>query len=196
VVYEAFRAPKFIPHHLRKKYEEGQFEIAMPREKFEGSDEEYRQLLPGHLMDNWVTELQTSQMLRFIDELNTPGAKLPQYLNTQHCENVWRMMVKPDSLYRIWTEDYVSKYYDRVSDFFYWNKVPVKQEVDYIFKRDLWKLKPQHEHRMIRAGYGPEPETKSLGKYVDIERAFHGFPGPLTTHYNHRFQGYESARGD
>jgi hypothetical protein len=56
-----------------------------------------------------------------------------------------------------------------------------------VFKRHLWKLKPEFEDRMIRAGYGLDPDHKSFGKYFDIERAFQGFPGPLTRKYNPRF---------
>lgn len=78
-------------------------------------------------MDKWVSELATTQQVRFIDELNTPGAKLPQYLNIQHCENVWRMSVRADSVYDIWTKQYVSKYYDKVDDFFFWNRVHAKE---------------------------------------------------------------------
>jgi hypothetical protein len=51
------------------------------RADFNGTDEEYEEQLPGQFMDKWVSELQTTQAVRFIDELNTPGAKLPQYLN-------------------------------------------------------------------------------------------------------------------
>jgi hypothetical protein len=59
-------------------------------------------------MDKWVSELQSNIMLRFIDELNTPGAKLPQYLNTQYCELTWRLNVRPDTLYKVWVKKYVS----------------------------------------------------------------------------------------
>ena len=105
-------------------------------------------------MDKWVNELQTTQLVRFIDELNTPNAMLPQYLFFQHCENVWRMQVQADSLYRLVVKLYLSKYYDKVDDFFFWNRVHAKEQVDYVFKKNVWKLKPQHEHRMIKAGYG------------------------------------------
>ena len=50
-------------------------------------------------MDKWVNELQTAQFVRFIDELITPGAKLPQYLFMQHCEYVWRMQVRANAVY-------------------------------------------------------------------------------------------------
>ena len=99
VVYEAFRAPVFIPDYLKEKHENGLFDVAIPRDKFNGTDEEYYAQLPGQIMDKWSIELQTGQVVRFIDELNTPGAKIPQYLNIQHCENVWRMSVRADSVY-------------------------------------------------------------------------------------------------
>lgn len=48
-------------------------------------------------------------------------------------------------------------------------------------------MKPQYEYRMIKAGYGNNVSAKSTGKYMDIERAFHGYPGPLTKKYNKKF---------
>ena len=143
-------------------------------------------------MDRWVNEFHATQMVRFIDELLTPGAKLPQYLNTQYCEHVWRMVVEPTSTYKIWSDLFISKYYEKVDKFFYFNRVRHKH-ADYIFTKDLWKLKPEYEHRMIRAGYGRD-SNKSFGKYFDIERAFHGFPGPLTTHLNAKFKHWGSQR--
>lgn len=134
-------------------------------------------------MEKWVTELQTTQMVRFIDELNT-GSQIPQYLHIQYCESTWRMGLKADAPYNMWIANYVSKYYDKVTDFFFWNRIPAKEQVDYIFKRDLWKIKPEFEDRMIRAGYGQDPWNKSYGKYFDIERGFHGYPGPLTKKLN------------
>ena len=47
VLYETFRAPMFIPAQLREMYEEGKYEIALPRDKFNGTEEEYLQILPG-----------------------------------------------------------------------------------------------------------------------------------------------------
>jgi len=41
VVYEAFRAPVFIPDYLKEKHENGLFDVAIPRENFNGTDEEY-----------------------------------------------------------------------------------------------------------------------------------------------------------
>jgi len=32
---------------------------------------------------------------------------------------------------------------------------------------------------MIKKGY-ENAENKSFGKYFDVERSFHGYPGPLT----------------
>jgi hypothetical protein len=63
------------------------------------------------------------------------------------------MQVKADALYKIWVRDYVNKYYDKVDDFFYWNRVMSKEEVDYVFQKHLFKLKPEYEYRMIRSGY-------------------------------------------
>lgn len=77
VTYEAFRAPKFALSHLRKLYEEGKFDISVNRTDFKGTDEEYEEQLPGQFMDKWVSELQTTNLVRFIDEFNTPNAKLP-----------------------------------------------------------------------------------------------------------------------
>ena len=71
-------------------------------------------------------------------------------------------------------------------DFYLWNRLHVKEQVDFIFKKDVWKLKDEYAGRMIRKGYR-NSDTKSLGKYFDIERAFHGYPGPLTTKLNHLF---------
>lgn len=42
---------------------------------------------------------------------------------------------------------------------------------------------------MITAGYSQDIWEKSLGKYFDIERAFQGYPGPLTKNLNHHFDG-------
>mmetsp|Transcript_38951 Transcript_38951/g.59218 ORF Transcript_38951/g.59218 Transcript_38951/m.59218 type:complete len:232 (-) Transcript_38951:454-1149(-) len=47
VVYEAFRAPKFVPQHLREKFEQGEFNAYHERSKFNGTDEEYEAHLPG-----------------------------------------------------------------------------------------------------------------------------------------------------
>jgi hypothetical protein len=47
VVYEAFRAPVFIPDYLKEKHQNGLFDIAIPRDQFNGTDEEYETLLPG-----------------------------------------------------------------------------------------------------------------------------------------------------
>jgi len=101
------------------------------------------------------------------------------------------MIIRADSIYQIFVENYVNKYYERVDEFFYWNRSPKKEQVDYVYTRHLWKLKPEHEHRMIRAGYAGDIDNKSMGKYFDIERAFHGYPGPLTSKLNHMFKNYE-----
>ena len=49
----------FIPGDLKKANKEGKFDLFMDREKFNGTEEEYQQQLPGQFMDKWVTELQT-----------------------------------------------------------------------------------------------------------------------------------------
>ena len=41
---------------------------------------------------------------------------------------------------------------------------------------------------MITAGYGKDPKKKSIGKYMDIERAFQGYPGPLTKVLSPKFK--------
>jgi len=81
------------------------------------------------------------------------------------------MQVRADTLHNIWLRDYVHKYYEKVEDFYYWNRVPHKEQVDYVFKKQLYKLKTEWEHRMITAGY-KNSENKSFGKYFDVERAF------------------------
>lgn len=144
----------FIPGDLKKHYKNGKFDLFMPRDEFNGTDEEYEAQLPGQFMDKWVTELQTVQIVRLIDELNTPGVKIPQYLNVQYCENVWRMSVRADSIHMIWTNYYLDQYYEKVDDYFFWNRVPAKEQVDYVYQKELWKLKPEYEYRMITAGYG------------------------------------------
>lgn len=78
-------------------------------------------------MDKWVSELATTQLVRLMDEMNTPGAKLPQYLFMQHCEHVWRMGVRANVLYNIWIEKYISQYYEKVDDFYFWNRLHVKE---------------------------------------------------------------------
>ena len=80
----------------------------VPRDRFPGSDKDYEAQLPGQFMEKWNNEFQTRNQVRFIDELNTPGSKLPEYLNIQHCEMVWYLGVRADSLYQIWTQDYIS----------------------------------------------------------------------------------------
>jgi len=47
VVYEAFRAPAFIPDYLREKQSKGLFDYVIPRDQFNGTDEEYEILKPG-----------------------------------------------------------------------------------------------------------------------------------------------------
>ena len=66
----------------------------------------------------------------------------------------------------------MSRYYDKIDNYFFWNRVPAKEQVDYVYQKEIWKLKPEFEGRMITAGYGKDPFEKSSGKYVDIEKAF------------------------
>ena len=97
------------------------------------------------------------------------------------------MQVKADSLYNLTARLYLSKYYDKIDKFYFWNRVHAKEQVDYVFHKHVWKLKQSYEYRMIRAGYGQDPDNKSLGKYFDVERSFHGYPGPVTNKYNFLF---------
>jgi len=77
VVYEAFRAPKFVPDFVKEQYRQGRFDLYHDREDFNGTEKEYEEQLPGQIMEKWVSELQTTNVVRMIDELNTPGVKLP-----------------------------------------------------------------------------------------------------------------------
>jgi len=52
-------------------------------------------------------------------------------------------------------------------------------------------LKPEWEGRMIRAGYGRDIDKKSLGKLMDVERAFHGLPGPLSVKLNNDYKNWK-----
>jgi hypothetical protein len=38
-----------------------------------------------------------------------------------------------------------------------------------VLTRNLYKLKPEYEKRMIKKGYS-DSGTKSFGKYIDVER--------------------------
>ena len=162
-------------------YEDGKFEYKVPRDQFNGTDDEYYQASPGQFMDNWMTEFGTKTLVRLTDEFNTPDAPLPQYLVGMFDENVyWVADVKQDSLYKHWVERYAFKYYDKVDEFIVWDRSRNKEQgLDYPHMKDIFKLKPEHEHRMIRKGY-KDAATKSMGKYFDIERSLNGMPGPLT----------------
>ena len=168
----------------------GEFDYKMKREDFAGSDEDYySQLASGQFMESWTPEFGTTNLVRLIDEFNDPTALLPQYMNLRYCEHVYRMNIRADSVYLIWIRKFVSRYYDKLQDFYYFNRMMHKNEgVDRIYKKDLWKLKPEYEHRMIRKGYGGDIANKSLGKYFDIERAFQGYPGPWTKNVRHIFK--------
>ena len=123
-------------------------------------------------MDNWVTERLTKNVVRLIEEFNTPGAALPQYIVGMFCEFVYfHSGIKTDSVYQFWVKNYALKYYDRVDDFIVWDRSKFKEQgVDYPFMKDLFKLKPEYEGRMIKKGY-KDAATKSMGKYFDIERS-------------------------
>jgi hypothetical protein len=56
-----------------------------------------------------------------------------------------------------------------------------------VLKRNLYKLKPEYEHRMIKKGY-KDSKDKSFGKYIDVERSFFGTPGPLTSKLNNYYK--------
>ena len=94
----------------------------VPREQFNGTDDEYYQASPGQFMDNWMTEFSTKTLVRLTDEFNTPESPLPQYLVGMFDENVSLAKVKPDSLYKHWVERYALKYYDKLEDFIVWDK--------------------------------------------------------------------------
>ena len=40
---------------------------------------------------------------------------------------------------------------------------------------------------MIKKGYN-DGGSKSFGKYIDVERSFLGYPGPLTTKLNNNYK--------
>ena len=79
------------------------------------------------------------------------------------------------------------QYYDLVDKFYFWDRSKHHEWVDYPFTKDMFKLKPEYESKMIRIGYR-DAGSKSMGKYLDIERAFQGYPGPLTVALNHHFK--------
>ena len=114
---------------------------------------------------------------------------LPQYLFVLPCEHVWsHLFVRTDLFYNYWVDNYVLQYYEKVVDQYYWDRSKIRSMfVDYVYKRDVFKLKPEYEHRMITKGYEDAGE-KSLGKYFDIDRAFQGFPSPLTNRLKHPFE--------
>jgi len=51
------------------------------------------------------------------------------------------MQVKADSLYNLTARLYLSKYYDKIDKFYFWNRVHAKEQVDYVFHKHVWKLK-------------------------------------------------------
>ena len=162
-------------------YEDDKFSYVIPREDFNGTDDEYFALMPGHFMDNWMNEYSTKTLVRLSDEFNTPDSALPQYIVSMMDEFLWfHMLIKSDSLYKFWVERYALKYYDRVDEYIIWDRSKFKEGgVDYPYQKDVFKLKPEFEHRMIKKGY-KDAATKSMGKYFDIERSVNGVPGPLT----------------
>ena len=132
-------------------------------------------------MEKWHTEHLVRNMLILTDEFNTPDAKLPEYLFLLPCEQtMWYLRIRLDSMYTAWVKKDVLKYYDHVMESFYWNRSKYRSELsDHSFMKDIYRLKPEFRHRMITKGY-QDSATKSMGKYFDIERAFQGWPGPLT----------------
>ena len=76
-------------------------------------------------------------------------------------------------------ENIILRVYDKVDGYFYWKK----KKKNEVLHRYLYKLKAEYEFRMIKKGY-KDCEKKSFGKYIDVERSFHGYPGPLTTKIN------------
>lgn len=77
VVYEPFRTPHFAPKYIKEQYDSGKFNLTVPREEFKGTDEEYFQNKPGHIIENWHTEQLITKLLWLCDEFETPDAKLP-----------------------------------------------------------------------------------------------------------------------
>ena len=132
------------------------------------------------MLEKWITESETTTMIRLTDEMRTPSARLPQYLFLHYDEKDVYDRQFLDTAYKIWERENVLKLYDKMDSFFYWNRMKVQTAVQVVVHRHLYKLKPEFEHRMIRKGYR-DAKDKSLGKYMDIERSFHGYPGPLTT---------------
>lgn len=95
--------------------------------------------------------------------------------------------MRADLFHTFWVDRYVSKFYDRVTSYHYWDRSKHHEQAERAFRKEVYKLKPEFEHRMIRKGY-KDSQSKSFGKYFDIERAFQGFPGPLTVRHNHEFR--------
>lgn len=192
-LYEAFRGPRFVPRRLKRDLAKGLYKTHYtPAEYFKDqkletihdlSQEqliEYFQYIPGHIGEKWVTESQVQSQVRFIDELQTPSSMLPQYLFYHYDENDTSFVPKdPTQLFRIFERDFLLKFYEKKHKFFYWNRMHLMGTIDHCFHRNVYKLKKEYEHRMIRKGY-KNASNKSLGKYFDIERSFHGYPGPLT----------------
>ena len=58
-----------------------------------------------------------------------------------------------------------------MDSFYFWDRTKQKEHTDHIYTKDVFKLKPEFEGRMIRKGYA-DAATKSMGKYFDIDRAF------------------------
>ena len=124
-------------------------------------------------MDPWVTESQIAVQLRLTDEFRTPNSPLPQYLFLHFCELTehQNINIDPELFYQIWVDEEVRQYYEEIDQFYYWGKFRFKPTFDRVFKRSLFKLKPEFENRMIKKGYAGA-RSKSFGKYMDIERSF------------------------
>ena len=136
------------------------------------------------IMEDFLCELEI--LFEIFDdicsELEEPFSDLEYFCLLSHFMKTELKYVHPRLHNKEWFHDWLQHWLR--TDFFFWNRIPAKEQVDYIFKRDLWKIKPEFEDRMIRAGYGKDPWNKSYGKYFDIERGFHGYPGPLTKKLN------------
>ena len=47
-------------------------------------------------------------------------------------------------------------------------------------KRYLLRLKPEYRSKMIKSGYGQDPQNQmSMGMILDLNRAFVGYQSPL-----------------
>lgn len=77
------------------------------------------------MLEKWITESETTTMIRLTDEMLTPSAPLPQYLFLHYDEKDVYDRQFLDTAYKIWERENVLKLYDKVDSFFYWNRMKV-----------------------------------------------------------------------